>query len=86
MPGMSGMASCKGAGCWTGAGAVAEFFGLGFLGGGDFLAGIAIPGIVSIFMPGMLGSMPCGEADCAAGTLDNKIASVMTEALAACIA
>jgi hypothetical protein len=26
--------------------------------------------------------MPCGEADCAAGTLDNKMANAMNQALA----
>ena len=53
---------------------------MAFLAAG-FLPGI--PGMSPIFMPGMLGSMACGEAVCPAETLDNRRTSVTNEALVA---
>jgi hypothetical protein len=87
MPGMSGMA-CAGCGADCGAegatGAGVDFFDFAFFAGGDFLTGMAMPGTSSIFMPGMsMELLPGGEADCAARMPDNRIASVMEEALAA---
>ncbi|HET7086882.1 MAG TPA: hypothetical protein VFI23_19090 [Rhizomicrobium sp.] len=72
---------------WVGAGA--GFFADGFLAGGlaGFFGGIAMPGISSIFMPPIsMAPLPDGEADCAAGLPDNRITSVIREALAPRIA
>jgi hypothetical protein len=80
MPGMSGMAW---AGCgtdWRSWGAGADFFGPAFFAGG-FLAGIAMPGMSSIFMPS-IAPLPDGGADCAVAMADNNTANATQNVLA----